>query len=127
MFNSEPASSGLLTSVRRLLDTGLATIQNRAELAAVEFKEEKDQALELMLWAIMVFFFAMMTGMVLTATVILAFPQERRVYVAAVFAVLYLAGGLWTFLGLRARLKKQSVPFSATVDEIKRDREWLTK
>jgi len=127
MFNSEPASPGLLTSVRKLLDTGLASVQNRAELAAVEFKEEKDQAIELMLWAMVVFFFAMMAAIMLTATVIFAFPGDQRVYVAGVFAFLYLAGGVWAFLGLRARLKKQPVPFSATVDEIKRDREWLTK
>jgi len=127
MFNSEPASPGLLTSVRKLLDTGLATVQNRAELAAVEFKEEKDHALELMLWATVVFFFAVMTGIVLTATIIFAFPEDRRIYVAGVFAVLYLAGGVWAFLGLRTRLNKQPVPFSATVDEIKKDREWLTK
>ena len=127
MFNSEPASPGLLTSVRKLLDTGLATVQNRAELAAVEFKEEKDHALELMLWATVVFFFAIMTGIVLTATIIFAFPEDRRIYVAGVFAVLYLAGGVWAFLGLRTRLNKQPVPFSATVDEIKKDREWLTK
>ena len=127
MFNSEPASPGLLTSVRKLLDTGLATVQNRAELAAVEFKEEKDHALELMLWATVVFFFAVMSGIVLTATIIFAFPEDRRIYVAGVFAILYLAGGVWAFLGLRTRLNKQPVPFSATVDEIKKDREWLTK
>src|SRR6266853_5910141 len=127
MFNSEPASPGLLTSVRKLLDTGLATVQNRAELAAVEFKEEKDHALVLMLWATVVFFFAVMTGIVLTATIIFAFPEDRRIYVAGVFTVLYLAGGVWAFLGLRTRLNKQPVPFSATVDEIKKDREWLTK
>ena len=49
-------------------------------------------------------------------------PPERAKVVAHL-----LAGGVWTFLGLRARLKKQQVPFSATVDEIKRDREWLSK
>jgi len=127
MFNSEPASPGLLTSVRKLLDTGLATVQNRAELAAVEFKEEKDHAMELMLWATVVFFFAIMASLVLTATIIFAFPENQRVYVAGVFTLVYLAGGVWAFLGLKTRLKNQPVPFSATVDEIKKDREWLTK
>jgi len=127
MFNSEPASPGLLNSVRKLLDTGLATLQTRAELVAVEFKEEKDHALELMLWATVVFFFAIMAGIVLTATVIIAFPENKRVYVAGVFALLYLVGAVWAFLGLRTRLKRQPFPFSATVDEIKRDREWLIK
>ena len=127
MFDSEPASPGLLSSLRRLLDTGLAALQNRAELLAVEFKEEKDHAIELVLWVMAVLVFAIMTLVVLTATLILIFAQELRVYVAGVLTLLYLAGAIWAFLGLRTRLKNRSLPFSATVEEIKKDREWLLK
>ena len=50
MPESETAGNGLLSSLRKLLDTGLATVQNRAELLAVEFQEEKDHAIELIMW-----------------------------------------------------------------------------
>src|SRR4051812_6927516 len=102
MLDSEPASSGLFSSLRKLLDTGLAALQNRAELLSVEFKEEKDQAMELGLWLCLVLFFAIMTVLVLTATIVLLFPEERRVYVAGALTLLYLIGAIWSLLGLRA-------------------------
>jgi len=127
MFDSQPASSGLFTSLRKLLDTGLATLQNRAELLSVEFKEEKDHAIELGIWLTMVLFFSIMALIVLTATIILLFPQDLRVYAAGAITLLYLIGAVWSFLGLRSRLKSRPLPFSATVEEIKKDREWLHK
>jgi uncharacterized membrane protein YqjE len=127
MFDSQPASPGVLTSLRKLLDTGLAALQTRTELFAVEFKEEKEQVLELVMWVMIVLFFAIMTMVVLTATIIFAFPEDRRVYVAGTLAFLYLVGAVWAFLTLRTRLKNRPIPFSASVDEIKKDREWLLK
>ena len=127
MFDSDSASPGLFSSLRRLLDAGLATVQNRAELLAVEFKEEKDHAVELIIWVTTLLFFAIMTVVVFTATVIFLFPADLRVYVAGGFTVLYLAGAIWAFVTLRTRLKNRPGPFSATVDEIKKDREWLLK
>src|SRR5437588_11365990 len=105
MLDSEPASAlGLLTSLRKLLDTGLASLQNRAELLVVEFHEEKDHAVELLLWVIAVLFFASMTGLAFTATIILLFPEGKpRALVAGGLSILYLIGGLWASLGLRAR------------------------
>ena len=127
MFNSEPASSSLTTSLRKLIDTGLAALQNRAELLSVEFQEEKDAVIETVMWVTALLFFAIMAVIVLTATIILIFPQDLRVYVAGVLALLYLAGAVWAFLGLRTRLKNRSIPFSASVQEIRKDREWLLK
>ena len=127
MVDSEPASPGLFSSLRKLLDTGLATLQNRAELLAVEFQEEKDNVIQLAMWVAALLFFSIMAVIVFTATIILIFPEELRVYVAGALTVLYLLGALWAFLGVRARLKHRAIPFSATVDEIKKDREWLVR
>ena len=127
MLNSEPASPGLFTSVRKLVDTSLAALQNRAELLAVEFQQEKDAVIEMVMWVTALLFFAIMAVMVLTATIILIFPPDLRVYVAGVLALLYLAGAVWAFLGLRMRLRNRSLPFSSTVQELKTDREWLLK
>ena len=66
MHNSEPASPGLLPSLRTLLDTGLTLLQNRAELLAVEFQEEKDNVIAVAIWVVAALFFAMMTVLVLT-------------------------------------------------------------
>ena len=127
MFDSQTAGPGLLTSLRKLLDTGLAAVQNRAELLAVEFQEEKDHAIELIIWVMALLCFAIMTLLLLSAAIILVFPEHLRAYAAGGLAVIYLAGGVWSFFRLRSRLKNRPIPFSATVDEIKKDREWLVK
>src|SRR5207247_4909156 len=105
MDNAEPASPGFFASVRKLLDTGLATLQNRVELLAVEFQEEKDHTVELLLWVVALLFFAILTVVVLTATIILVFPRDLRVYAAGALSLLYLLGAVWSFYGLRSRLK----------------------
>jgi len=127
MFDSQPASPGLFTSLRKLLDTGLGILQNRAELLVVEFQEEKDNAIGLTIWLMAALFFAIMTVIVLTVTIVLIFPEELRVYAAGGFALIYLIGAVWALLGLKTRLKNRPLPFSATLDEIKKDREWLLK
>src|SRR6266566_1240570 len=127
MPESETAGNGLLSSLRKLLDTGLATVQNRAELLAVEFQEEKDHAIELIMWVMALLCFALMTFLLLSVTIILIFPDNLRVYAAGGLALVYLAGGIWSLLRLRTRLKNRPIPFSSTIEEIKKDREWLLK
>jgi len=50
---SEPDQNpaGLFKSVRQLLDTGLAAVQNRLELFVVELKEEKCHVIQILIWA----------------------------------------------------------------------------
>jgi uncharacterized membrane protein YqjE len=127
MFDSQSASPGLFTSLRKLLDTGLAALQTRAELLSVEFKEEKDHAAEMLIWLMMVVFFAIMAALLLSATIIVLFPEGLRVYAAGGLTLIYFAGAIWSFAGLRTRLKNRPIPFSATVEEFKKDREWLLK
>jgi len=127
MPESETAGNGLFSSLRKLLDTGLATVQNRAELLAVEFQEEKDHAIELILWLMALLCFALMTLLILSVTIILIFPADLRAYAAGGLALIYLSGAIWSFVQLRTRLKNRTIPFSATIEEIKKDREWLLK
>lgn len=127
MLDSEPVASGLLGSMRRFLETGVAALQTRFELLLVELQEEKQHALELAIWVIAVLFFAVTTALVLTATIVLIFPDHLRPYVSGAFALLYLAGGVWAAARLKQRLKTRGLPFEATLDEMKKDREWLLK
>ena len=126
MLNSEPAP-GLFHSLRKLFDTGLMAVQNRAELLAVEFQEEKENVIGLFLWLVAALFFLITTVLVLSATIILLFPEEFRFYAAGGLTILYLAGAVWSIAGLKKRLKNRALPFSATLEEIKKDREWLLK
>ncbi len=111
--------------LRKVMRTGWDTIQNRGELFLVELQEEKNNAIELFIWAGAVCFLAVMFLVVLTATIILIFPDDLRVYAAGGFCVLYLAGAILALLNLKALVRTAALPFSETVAEVRKDREWL--
>ena len=125
MIGVEHHSPGMFDSMRRLLDHALGAFQNRVELLAVEFREEKVNVVELVIFVAAALFFAMMTVIVLTATVILLFSAEHRIYAAGGFCVVYLIGAICSFVVLKGRLKQTGVPFSDSINELKKDREWL--
>jgi uncharacterized membrane protein YqjE len=118
-------SPGIFQSLRRILDTSFGALQNRVELFAVELKEEKQNLLTLVIWITIALFLAMMAVIVITGTVILMFDGERRLYVAAGFAVFYLVAALAAIFKVKSRLHETSLPFSDTIDEMRKDREWL--
>jgi len=118
-------SPGLFTAARRLLDTGLAAVQNRVELVAVELREEKCRFFELLLLASSALFLGMMAVIVLTAAVVLICPEEVRGYVAIFFGLAYALSAAVAFSGVRSRLKNYPMPLAETSDQIKKDREWL--
>jgi len=125
MNRLEDHPPGLFDSGRRLLDHALGAFSNRVELLAVEFKEEKTNVVELFICIAAALFFAMMTVIVLTATVILLFREEWRVYAAGGFCLIYLTGAIWSFLTLKSRLKQAGMPFAESINELKKDRQWL--
>jgi uncharacterized membrane protein YqjE len=108
---------------RRTGATILGALENRAELFAVEFEEENDRLLKLVLFGVAGLFLGMMTLLLVTGTIIFLFPENDRVYAALGFAVLYLAGTIGSVLMIKALLKR--VPFSESLDQIKKDAELL--
>ena len=114
---------GLGTLVRQLAHTGLGALNNRAELLAVEWQEEKARQTGLLgLTVAFVFLGAAALGLV-TAIVIFLCPPGSRIYVAGGFALLYAAGAVWA--GLRVKAKLNEAPFSESLNQLKKDREWL--
>lgn len=120
--NDHPPGLG---TARRLADNALAAVQTRLELFALELREEKTSAIELLIWVCTALFFGMMAVITLIAALIMIFPPEWRVYATGGFALLFTIGAIWAYTRLRARLKNQAVPFNDTVNEFKKDREWL--
>src|SRR4051794_20323413 len=125
MKGVEQHTPGLLDSGRSLLDHALGAFSNRVELLAVEFKEEKTNVVDLLICISAALFFAMMTVIVLTATVVLLFPEDKRVYAAGGFCFVYFVGAIWSFLRLKSRLKQAGLPFAESINELKKDRQWL--
>jgi uncharacterized membrane protein YqjE len=120
-----PTPPGLVQLVRRMGITVFSSLQNRAELLAVELREENLRVVELFIWGLAACFLGLMFLVVATFTVIMLFAPENRIYVGLVFCVLYLAGGIVALLNLKLLAKSASTPFSDSIDEIKKDAEWL--
>ena len=115
---------GILVSLKRILDTLLATAQNRVELFAVELQEEKCRVVEAMLCAAAVAAFGMMTLSLVTFTVVLLFWENGRLPALAGLSVLCLVGTALAWRALQSRMKTRSA-FAGTLDELKKDRSCL--
>src|SRR5712692_8982606 len=105
---------GVFASVRRILDGGLAIIQNRLELFAVELRQEKCRLVEAIIWVAAVVVFGIMTLTLLTLAVIILFWEQERVAALLVLSGLYLLGTFVALRKLRAKLAESSA-FSGTV------------
>jgi len=124
---SEPDQNpaGLFKSVRQLLDTGLAAVQNRLELFVVELKEEKCHVIEILIWASAAIVLGLMAITTATFTIVFLVAESARVFVLAGFCLFYILSAVGAFLGLKKRLKDQPQPFAESVSQIKKDRECL--
>ncbi len=107
----------------RLLGTSAGTLRNRGELLLLEWQQEKARLTELLILAVGVLFLGIMALMLLTATIIFLFPEDRRLWAAAGFTVLYLGATIWAVLGIKSSIKKQ--PFSETLNQVRKDGECL--
>ena len=114
---------GLFGLLRQLAQTGGGALHNRAELLTVEWQEERARLTQVLLVAAGLGFLAMMGLLLLTATIIFLFPEPARLYVAAGFSVLYLLGASAAWWVLGALLQRQ--PFSASLDQLHKDKVWL--
>ncbi len=125
MSQAPEERSGIWASVRTILDTVLATAQNRVELLAVELQEEKCRWIEALLCATAVAAFGMMALSLVTFTIVILFWDNGRLPALIGLSVLYLIGTALAWRALQSRLRARNA-FSATLDEIKQDRSCLT-
>lgn len=111
--------------MRRLLHTSLGTIQNRIELIGIELQEEKTRFAEVFLWTAAAAFLAMLGLAVLTVGIAFLVGDSARPYFLLGAGLLYLAAAAAAFLILRNKLRNGPPPFSETVAQFKKDRQWL--
>jgi uncharacterized membrane protein YqjE len=108
---------------RRTLSTCIGAVENRAELFAVEFEEEYDRLMKMVMFGVIGVFLAMMTILLVTALVIFLVAEPYRVWAALGFAVFYLAGAAGAGLAVKGLLKQ--TPFAESLNQIKKDAELL--
>ena len=121
-----PEPPGLFTSLRKLGSTLFATLHSRIELLALELDRERTRITRLVLLGLAAVFFLALGAITATIFVIVLFWDSQRLVVIGFLTVLYLGIGaaLVGFARRQAELSKR--PFSASLEELRRDRERLT-
>ena len=105
---------------RRLLTIG----ENRLELLTVEVQEERERLLHAILLALGVATFGLLTGITVTALIVVLFWACSPVLALIALTVLYAAAGFWLYRQLTARLGNAQ-PLAATLDQLRKDRACL--
>ena len=125
MDDPHESSTGLLDSVRRLVDTGLGLAQTRLELLSVELQQEKHRFVELLVWAFLAVALGLVALIMVSFTIVVLFWESARVLVLVVLGILYVAATIWAVCRLRRLLRSGRRPLHDTIEEFKKDRSCL--
>ena len=130
MAAPEPAAGesggGILQSLRNLAATLVALLQTRLELLVTELEEERLRLLQLLLWAAGALFFLGIGILLLTVLLVAVFWDSYRITAIVVLAGIFFAAGIGMAIGVRNRMHVRSRLFSASLDELARDKDQLT-
>ena len=124
---SEPAPSRLGESLRGLADSGLATVQTRLELFAVELKEEKLRAGSFLFDTVLAALFIGFGVIFLMAFLTVLFWDSHRLLALGLATTGLFLAGIWAATRAAARLRAGSRLFAASLAEIAQDREALRR
>jgi len=108
--------------VRRLATIG----ENRLELLAVELQEEHERILHAFLLALGVAAFGLLAGITLTAGIAVLLWTWSPVGVLFILTAIYAAAGFWLYRRLTGLLQGWQT-LSATLDQLRKDRECIEK
>lgn len=122
---SEPRRRGWGGSLRRFGDSMLGLIETRIGILSLEWAEERQNLTRLLLavFAILACLqLAIVTGLVF---LLLAVGQQNRVAVMGIAALVLLLSAAGVGLWLRSWLKRRPPMFGTTIEELRKDRDWI--
>jgi len=119
-------AAGLLGSLKNLASTLVALAQTRLQLLANELHAERLRLLRLWLLAAAAVFFLALGIMMLTVLVVVLFWDSHRLLVIGGFAGIYLLIGIVFGARVLRRATERSHVFEASLQELTKDREWLS-
>ena len=122
MENTASAGPGFLSSFRLLGDSLLATVQDRLELFSVELQEEKFRLILTFIWISAAIFTGMMAIAFASLTLVYLFWESARLFVLGGLTLLYALALVIIIVSFRRFIARQPSPFSATRQEIGKDR-----
>lgn len=120
MENQTPGSSS-----RRLGAAILGLLHGHVELFGIELQEQKARTLSLLLFAGLALVFALLLLTALSALLLVLLWDSYRLAGIIGLCVFYGAAALFCGLRLKAAVHDEASPFSATLEELAKDRERL--
>lgn len=121
-----PPTGGLRRALARGGAALLGIARTRIELAAVEFREERERTLTRFVLAGVAVVFLAFAVLLASVLVVVLFWDTHRVLALAAVTLVHTAIGVVAVLRLKADMRAAPAPFSATLAELKRDGEWLS-
>ncbi len=120
------SAGGLLGSLKNLASTLVAVVETRLLLLGNELHAEKLRLAQLGLLAIAAVFFLALGIIMLTLLVVAAFWDTHRLLAIGSFAVIYLLVGVAFGVAMLKRAEQRSRIFEASLQELAKDRDWLS-
>lgn len=118
--------SGLFASARGLLGTGVALLHNRLQLLGVELAEERARLLSMVAYGGAAFL-CLSAGLVFLSIFLTVLLWDgNRLLALGVFSALFLGAGIATLMLTVNLARTGSKLFSASLAELRRDRDALT-
>jgi uncharacterized membrane protein YqjE len=123
----QPRPAGVLQAAKRMLATLVALVHTRLELFTTEIAEEIQRAASILLWALIALFFGSLTVLFVAVTVLIIFWEDHRILAASLITAAFLLLTVVFALLARAHLRAKPRFMSASIGELKRDREGLER
>lgn len=119
----KPPSRG--SSPRRFAGALLGLLQGHIALFAEELKEQQSHTLSLLVLTSLSLLFGLLLLIGLSAALLIAFWDSHRLLVISGLCVCYALAMLSALITLLLRVRNAPAPFSASLEELARDREQL--
>ena len=120
-----PPRPSFRDAAARFVNSALALLHTRAELASIEFAEERERLKRtamMMAGAVFMLSFAVLG---VAAWIVVYFWDTHRLEAIAVVTLVFALAGGWMLWRNAAAWRDAPRPFSATLAELEKDRTWL--
>jgi uncharacterized membrane protein YqjE len=122
---SDPSQTGASSSTRRLGAAFLGLLHGHIELFGIELQEQKARTLSLLLLAGLALVFAMLLLTALSGLVLILLWDSYRLTGIIGLCLFYGLAALFCGMRVKSAIFDESSPFSATLEEVAKDRERL--
>lgn len=123
----EGGAPGIIDSIKSTIATVLQILHTRVELFTTELEEEMHRVAAILLWGAVALFSGGLFVLMVAITVIIAAGEEHRLAAALSMTGVFLAIMVIAVLLLRSRVSQRTRLLSASLDELKRDRDSLRR